>query len=46
MTKFQMPKTKKFKILGFRTFEFVSSWSETDAAPDIQISDFVKSAQY
>ncbi len=30
-----------FRDFEFRKFEFVSDWSETDASPDIRISDFV-----
>jgi hypothetical protein len=40
MTKFQMFQTREFRNFEFRKFEFVSDWSETDASPDIRISDF------
>jgi hypothetical protein len=40
MTKFQMFQTREFRNFQFRKFEIVSDWSETDASPDIRISDF------
>ena len=33
-----MTQTGRFRILNFG---FVSDWSETDASPDIRISDFM-----
>jgi hypothetical protein len=40
MTEFRMFQTREFRDFEIRKFEFVSDWSETDASPEIRISDF------